>query len=262
MNPPTCSKKKFRIIPILVVLLTFQMVIVIHEYGHYTELKKRNIEVKEFWIGYGLQIFSFQKDNLLIKLKLFPIGGRLVHSDESLIALEELPLWEKIIIYLGGVRNNFIAALVTALLFQVFIVKKRKILPITIITEPLKLMAESAFLIWKSIFWREKDLYDERFVPSPEDKIRSRPIQKFVFLNYAFAFFNLLPLLPLDGGKILISAIPELFILAPETVKTIENVLFLIFALILVRSGFAVKRALEIDKRRTNNRTETIKSSS
>lgn len=238
---------------LLVTLLTLEMAIIIHEYGHYTEYKKRNIEVEEFLIGYGPQLFSFQINDLTVKIKLFIIGGILFISEENQIVFEkQTTMWEKTNIYFGAIRNNLIAAYVASLLLQMFTaLKKKNPLKTTrrkIIKKPLKLMALSAFLVWKSIFWRKKDFYDKRlrFVPT---KVSSpRPVQKFILWNYCFAFFNLIPLIPLDGGRFLIYILPHITEFTTQTIEHIENVLAVIFVAVFIRSLLGARLMIKIGK--------------
>ena len=68
-------------IPIEGVLLTiigillFELIIFIHEFGHFITAKKCGVKVNEFALGMGPKLIKFQKGETLYSLRLFPIGG-------------------------------------------------------------------------------------------------------------------------------------------------------------------------------------------
>ncbi|MDA2921941.1 hypothetical protein MYX07_01605 [Patescibacteria group bacterium AH-259-L07] len=167
-------------------------------------------------------------------------------------------MWEKTAIYLGAIRNNLIVAYVASLLVQIFTILKQK-MPLKtarrkIIRKPLKLMALSAFLVWKSIFWRKKDFYDKRLRFAPTKVSSPLPVQRFILWNYCFAFFNLIPLIPLDGGKFLLSIFSHVLEFAPQTIEYIEYALAVIVIAILVRSALGAKLMIEIGKRKQSQK--------
>ncbi len=61
--------------PILIAILFFELIIVIHEGGHFVAAKLMKIKVNEFAIGMGPKIFSFKKGDTRYSLRCLPIGG-------------------------------------------------------------------------------------------------------------------------------------------------------------------------------------------
>lgn len=62
---------------ILLAILVFGILIFIHEFGHFICARRCGVEIKEFAIGMGPQIFGWtsKDNNTKYSLRLFPIGG-------------------------------------------------------------------------------------------------------------------------------------------------------------------------------------------
>lgn len=61
--------------PIIIAILFFELIIIIHEGGHFVAAKLMKIRVNEFAIGMGPKIISFGKKETKYSVRLFPIGG-------------------------------------------------------------------------------------------------------------------------------------------------------------------------------------------
>ncbi|MCH5317099.1 MAG: site-2 protease family protein [Eubacterium sp.] len=61
--------------PILIAILFFELIIVLHEGGHFIAARLMKIKVNEFAIGMGPKIFSFKKGDTTYSLRWIPIGG-------------------------------------------------------------------------------------------------------------------------------------------------------------------------------------------
>lgn len=61
--------------PILIAILFFELIIVIHEGGHFIAARLMKIKVNEFAIGMGPKIFSVKKGETTYSLRWIPIGG-------------------------------------------------------------------------------------------------------------------------------------------------------------------------------------------
>ena len=109
------------IINIVVLVLMLGFLILIHELGHFLWAKKFGVHIYEFAIGMGPVIKTIKgKDGIDYSIRAFPIGGFVqmageVYEDDNKIPKEKFmcnkPWWQKLIILLAGVTNNFIAAL-------------------------------------------------------------------------------------------------------------------------------------------------------
>jgi regulator of sigma E protease len=60
---------------IIIAVLLFELIILVHEGGHFLVAKKCGVKVNEFAIGMGPKLFSFTKGETLYSFRLFPIGG-------------------------------------------------------------------------------------------------------------------------------------------------------------------------------------------
>lgn len=117
-------------INILLAIITIDIVILVHEFGHYYFCKINKCAVLEFSVGLGPKIISFRIDETLFCLRIFPILGYVrvygedgvsdISKDKETLAiikknnlynLEDLKLFQKISVLLGGVFFNVILAI-------------------------------------------------------------------------------------------------------------------------------------------------------
>ena len=101
---------------ILIGVLLFELIIFIHEFGHFITAKKSGIKVNEFSLGMGPKIFSFGKGETKYSLRMFPIGGYCAMEGED----EESPeprafnnakIWKRMIVIIAGAVMNIILGL-------------------------------------------------------------------------------------------------------------------------------------------------------
>lgn len=102
---------------ILIGVLIFELIIFIHEFGHFITAKKSGIKVNEFSLGMGPKIFSFGKGETKYSLRIFPIGGFCAMEGED----EESPeprafnnakVWKRMIVIIAGAVMNIILGFV------------------------------------------------------------------------------------------------------------------------------------------------------
>lgn len=102
---------------ILIGVLLFELIIFIHEFGHFITAKKSGIKVNEFSLGMGPKIFSFGKGETKYSLRIFPIGGFCAMEGED----EESPeprafnnakVWKRMIFVIAGAVMNIILGFV------------------------------------------------------------------------------------------------------------------------------------------------------
>ena len=61
--------------PVLIAILFFELIIIVHEGGHFGAARLMNIRVNEFSIGMGPKIFQFKKGETLYSLRWVLFGG-------------------------------------------------------------------------------------------------------------------------------------------------------------------------------------------
>jgi regulator of sigma E protease len=102
---------------IVIGVLLFELIIFIHEFGHFITAKKSGVKVNEFSLGMGPKIFSFGKGETKYSLRLFPIGGfcAMEGEDEDSPeprAFNNAKVWKRMIIIIAGAVMNIILGLV------------------------------------------------------------------------------------------------------------------------------------------------------
>lgn len=102
---------------ILIGVLLFELIIFIHEFGHFITAKKSGIKVNEFSLGMGPKIFSFGKGETKYSLRIFPIGGfcSMEGEDEESPeprAFNNAKVWKRMIVVIAGAVMNIILGFV------------------------------------------------------------------------------------------------------------------------------------------------------
>lgn len=118
---------------ILIAILTIQLVIFVHELGHFLVAKKLGIDVYEFCVGFGPKIFSFKKNETVYTLRAIPLLGHVLFDDIDELENKEANDIEKnnskpistsenhiknkgylaeLAVYLSGPFFNFLAAFI------------------------------------------------------------------------------------------------------------------------------------------------------
>lgn len=104
-------------------LLVFSLIVLIHELGHFLAARWHGIFVKEFSIGMGPRLWSYQGSQTLYSLKAFPIGGSVqMEGEQEAVEAENSfstkKAWQRFTVIVAGPLMNFVLALV--LLFGVY----------------------------------------------------------------------------------------------------------------------------------------------
>lgn len=68
---------------IILIILVFGVIIFFHELGHFVVAKLNHILVAEFSIGFGPKLFSFHKKETQYTLRLIPLGGYCMYTDDE-----------------------------------------------------------------------------------------------------------------------------------------------------------------------------------
>lgn len=107
---------------IIFAVLLFNLIIFLHELGHFFWAKKFGVKVNEFALGMGPRVFKFQKEETIFSLRALPIGGFCEmegedeHSD-SPGSFEQKKAWQKILIIAsGGIMNLILGFVLTFIL--------------------------------------------------------------------------------------------------------------------------------------------------
>lgn len=104
---------------IIVALLVLMIMIVIHEFGHYTAGKIFKFKINEFSIGFGKALFKKTKKNgEVFAIRCIPLGGYCAFEGEdedgkdNPEAFNNRPWWQRIIVLFCGAFFNFLSAII------------------------------------------------------------------------------------------------------------------------------------------------------
>lgn len=115
------------ILYILLAIALLLLMVLIHEFGHYTAGKLLGFKINEFAVGMGPKLLSKKKKNgEVFSLRAFPLGGFCAFEGED--GEETVPgafnaqkPWKRLIVLFSGAFFNFLTAVVAILIaFSVF----------------------------------------------------------------------------------------------------------------------------------------------
>ncbi len=103
--------------PYLVAIISFLLLIVVHEFGHFIAAKSLGVKVNEFSIGFGPTIFRKKGKETEYSLRLIPFGGFCAMEGEDETSADEKAFcnkspWRRLIIVSMGAIFNLIFGIV------------------------------------------------------------------------------------------------------------------------------------------------------
>ena len=110
---------------ILIAILALNLIIILHELGHYLVAKRFKIKVLEFSLFFGPKLFSVKKGETIYSLRLFPVGAfvQLEGEEEASMsarAFNNKPLAARAAVVAAGPLMNFLTALLfLAIVFSI-----------------------------------------------------------------------------------------------------------------------------------------------
>ncbi|MFH1725774.1 MAG: RIP metalloprotease RseP [Elusimicrobiota bacterium] len=107
------------ILSILAVLLTFGLVIFLHELGHFLVCKRLGVRVERFAFGFGPELLGMTRDETRFSICAIPLGGFVKPAGESLEDATGHPdeyfsrsPWQRLLIVGAGPVMNYVLAFV------------------------------------------------------------------------------------------------------------------------------------------------------
>ncbi|HHW11887.1 MAG TPA: RIP metalloprotease RseP [Firmicutes bacterium] len=102
---------------ILIAILALNLIVILHELGHYLVAKAAGISVLEFSLFFGPKLFSTKKGETTFSLRLFPVGAYVLlegeeEASDSERSFSKKPLAVRMAVVAGGPVMNFLGALV------------------------------------------------------------------------------------------------------------------------------------------------------
>lgn len=103
--------------PILIAILFFELIIIIHEAGHFIAARLMKIKVNEFSIGMGPKIIQRKKGDTAYTLRLIPFGGYCAmegedESSDDENAFSNKKVIQRIFVVVAGALMNLILGLI------------------------------------------------------------------------------------------------------------------------------------------------------
>ncbi|MGN0521892.1 MAG: M50 family metallopeptidase [Eubacterium sp.] len=107
--------------PVLVAILFFELIIIIHEGGHFFAARLMKIKVNEFSIGMGPKIFQIKSKKTKYTLRLILFGGYCSMEGEDEESDDEnayinKKVWQKIFVVAAGAVMNLILGFIIVLI--------------------------------------------------------------------------------------------------------------------------------------------------
>ncbi|MCT4595621.1 MAG: RIP metalloprotease RseP [Anaeromicrobium sp.] len=101
----------------IVAVLVFGILVLFHEFGHFSVAKLVGIKVHEFAIGMGPKIISYKGQETRYSVRILPIGGYVKMEGEDEKSSDERsfnnkPLWARLGVIIAGPLMNFVLAVI------------------------------------------------------------------------------------------------------------------------------------------------------
>lgn len=190
----------------LLTIALLGLLVFLHELGHLLAAQAVGIPVERFSLGFGPVLWKRRWRGVEYCLSAIPLGGYVMPRITDEAELFAIPIGRRIVFWLGGPAANFLAAALT-LAVAAWVVDGFTLAGVLI--EPWR---QVAALTWKlllvlpSLFLQPDRLSGVVGIVSAGREVMSdgflSTMRFAVLLNLNLAVFNLLPIAPLDGGKI------------------------------------------------------------
>ncbi len=236
---------------LILTLVILSLVVLVHEYGHYVVMRRNGIEVEEFTIGFGPTLFQRQlKSGTWFRIKPILLGGYAKPKDPN--ALETCSGGVLVRVALAGpMANALTATLVSVIGFYALGGIPVPLVPFASwapsFLQPLVAGTVLGFgMVIATPYLIAKLLIGGRLFATVSGPIgivttgqsmtageaaAGTPwylgaLTFFVILNVGLGGFNLLPLMPLDGGRI---CMPLVRTFGPRAVKVYSMIGYVLF---------------------------------
>ena len=180
--------------------------ICVHEFGHLLASWCAGIGVERFSIGFGPVLWRRRQGQTEYCLSAVPLGGYVLPAFESEEEFFRIAPWRRIVMWLGGPLANFVLA---GLLLAIVDVAADGFSLYALLVQPWIQVARESWhilTVLPAIFMHPSQLSGIVGIVAVGKSFVGNGIVtalKFaVMLNLNLAIFNLLPIAPLDGGKI------------------------------------------------------------
>lgn len=191
------------------VIALLGLVICIHELGHFLAAKAVGLPVARFSLGLGPVVASRRFGRTRYCLSAIPFGGYVLLDLAGESDYLRLPLWRRLVFSLAGPAANILFALACYMVLYALTPETAHV-PGGFLTRPAAWVLGNVQAILSAIprLWQHGENVSSLVgIVAEGGRFVGRSLSRFFllggYLSVSLAIFNLLPLPPLDGGKML-----------------------------------------------------------
>jgi len=198
----------------IAVAIVIGLLIAIHEYGHLLAAKLCRIPVSRFSIGFGPKLFGFKLAETSYWFSLIPLGGYVLPALGD-ADFRQLPTYKRITFALGGPIANITAAFVGLFVIGLSQLSLRPIQAVSFAATQLVIGVQQQLYGLSTLFVDFKQLSGIVGIVAVGGTQFGSTLAGLltfsVLINISLAVLNLLPLPPLDGGRILFCILEKIY---------------------------------------------------
>lgn len=198
----------------LLVVLLLGLLILIHELGHFLAARWMKIPVSRFSVGYGPKLWAFRRKGIEYRLAVIPFGGYVLPSVEDAEGYLRIPSGRRILFALGGpVANVLLAVLLLAVYNAAGADRSAYGLFVAPFVQTAQMLARIVAGVVQLLVRPDRIAGVVGIVAMGARHVGLGAPRAAAFgavLSLNLAVINLLPLPPLDGGKIVLDVLQRL----------------------------------------------------